>query len=222
MMPAGDHLHIAQEIQRQLDAGDLENIYVRDDASGSGGDIPLAELQARQEQYEQYEDSLEAESEDWIDLSQDEPDGATSYLGAEVEASNSFAAEAAGAAEEEVAAVAAGKETSSTGHLVSPAAESSETDIQDSSSAEGTRDEEESVGTPSTATAAQDSASSAASTSGRESTSQLEGQQDNAARARQAEKLAKQRELFGASFSTPKRFVQIPPPPGMQSHQECS
>ena len=221
MMPAGDHLHIAQDIQRQLDAGDLENIYVRDDASGSGGDIALAELQARQEQYEQYEGSLEAESEDWIDPSQDESE-VMSYLDTEDEASNSFAGEAAEAAEEEVAAVAAGKDTSSTGHLDGPAAESSETDRQDSSSAEGMRDEEESVRNPSTATAAQDSASSAASISGRESTSQLEGQQKNAARARQAEKLAKQRELFGASFSTPKRFVQIPPPPGMQSHQECS
>ena len=222
MMPAGDHLHIVQEIQRQLDAGDLENIYVRDDASGSGGDIPLAEQQARQERYEQYEDSLEAESEDRIDLSQDEPDEAMSYLGAEDEASNSSAAEAARAAEEEVAAVAAGKETSSTAHLGSPAAESSETDRQDSTSAEGMRDEQESIGSASAATAAQDSESSAASTSGRESTSQLEGQQDSAARARQAEKLAKQRELFGASFSTPKRFVQRPPLPGMQSHQECS
>ena len=211
-----------QEIQRQLDAGDLENIYIRDDASGSGGDIPLAELQARQEQYEQYEDGLEAESEEWIDLSQDEPDEAMSYLGAEDEASNSLAAEAAGAAEEEAAAVAAGEDMSSTGHLVSPAAESSETDRQDSSSAEGTRDEEEGVGNPSTATEAQDSAGSAASTSGHESTSHLEGQQDSAARARQAEKLAKQRELFGTSFSTPKRFVQIPPPPGVHSHQECS
>jgi hypothetical protein len=43
----------------------------------------------------------------------------------------------------------------------------------------------------------------------------LEGQQDRAAIARQAEKLAKQRELFGTSFSTPQRFVQIPPLPGM-------
>lgn len=141
-----------------------------------------------------------------------------SYLGAEDEASNSPAAEAAGAAEEEVAAVAAAKDMSSTGHLGSPAAEPSETDRQDSSSAEDTRDGPESIGTPSTATAAQDFESSAASTSGRESTSQLEGQQDSAARARQAEKLAKQRELFGASFSTPKRFVQIPPLPGMQSY----
>ncbi len=209
---------LAQEIQRQLDAGDLENIYVRDDAFGAGGDIPLTELEARQERDRQVEDGLEAEAEDCLDVTQGESDQsneAMPFLGAEVQASNSSAAGGAGAAEKDAAPVAAGKDTCTAGHPGSPAAKSSEKGRQEDSSGKGARDKQESTGNPSAATAAQASQSSVATAPARESTSRLEGQQDRAAIARQAEKLAKQRELFGTSFSTPQRFVQIPPLPGM-------
>ena len=39
-----------QEIQRDLDAGNLANIYVRDDESAGGPDIPMSEVHARHQQ----------------------------------------------------------------------------------------------------------------------------------------------------------------------------
>ena len=50
---------ILQELQHDLESGNLKNVYVRNDASEGGEDVPLSELQSKQQQHDSPQPELE-------------------------------------------------------------------------------------------------------------------------------------------------------------------
>lgn len=195
-----------QEIQRDLDAGNLENIYVKNQASENGEDMPLSELQAMQLQQRQ-EDAISFMQPDDPDFSpsgmaEDQSETASSSA-PEAEVSSGSAPEALAAGEESGPSPYQNTSLGEEPEVKDPSAGLAEVEAPAGSGAQSVA-EQSTLGAKTNAGAAAELSSSIASPN-EEVEPPAERQLDAAAQQREAEKLAKQRELFGGSFSKPKR-----------------
>ena len=184
---------ILQDIQQDLDAGNLGDIYVRDDELEGGPDIPLSELQARQQQQERDEQAASptADEEDLAGIS-----GSSSSKDGII----SFSPDAA--------APPAAEDLQAVSGPMSPASDriQPETPLPEvGSSVSGILDSGEEQERPSSCADTDVAAridNGTASTGVRPHSEERESPADKEDEAR---KLAKQQELFGKSFSKPKR-----------------
>ena len=222
-----------QEIQRDLDAGNLQNIYVRSEASADGRDIPMSESQAMQQHQQQKGVGMQPEHpEDGPPNADDISDaltgpsspekGATTRIPMPASAAaaemaspsadevsddliGSLSPETEGSAAEAAAAPEEGRAQhggTSPGHdrSDSPAAGSSERGRVGRLGDE--RVGEQKGVSISTEAAMRGETSGVAAPKAEPRTEQ---QSDSHAREQEAEKLAKQQQLFGNSFSKPRR-----------------
>ena len=215
-----------------MDAGNLQNIYVRNEAAADGGDISLSESQAMQQQQQSGIGMQPEHPEDATPSADDISDELTGPSSPEKEAITSnpipgsaAAAEMASPSTDEVSDERIGSLSPET---VAPAAEAAAAseegraqhggispghDRSDSPAAE--LSERDQVGrTGDERPGAQKGVSSSTDAAMRGETSgvaapeaelRAEQQSDSSAREQEAEKLAKQQQLFGNSFSKPRR-----------------
>ena len=182
-----------QEIQQDLDAGNLGDIYVRDDESEGSPDIPLSELHARQQQREMDEPAVSptADNDEVAGISGSSRDGT---IGSSPDAT----------------AVPAAEDPSIQDNPMSPAADRNQPEAplpKVDTSANSVLDRREELDRPSSradtdAAAESDSGTASPGVRTQPSTEQRGSPAD---REYEAKKLAKQQELFGSSFSKPKR-----------------
>ncbi|CAL5227845.1 g10877 [Coccomyxa viridis] len=183
----------AAEIQQDLDAGNLGDIYVRDDESEGSPDIPLSELHARQQQREMDEPAVSptADNDEVAGISGSSRDGT---IGSSPDAT----------------AVPAAEDPSIQDNPMSPAADRNQPEAplpKVDTSANSVLDRREELDRPSSradtdAAAESDSGTASPGVRTQPSTEQRGSPAD---REYEAKKLAKQQELFGSSFSKPKR-----------------
>ena len=179
-----------------MDAGNLDSIYVRDDERVGGPDIPLSELHARQQHQEMPEHPEEASPAPYEGLEE-----RTVSSGQVKEAIRDPTSRATAAG-----VLAAQDDVVSLGHdRVRPEAQASGAGPSVSSSNIGKMGQEESpVSQAGTAAAAVIDGMPASPDGTEAKAEQPSGRAD---RDWEAEKLAKQQELFGRSFSKPKRYA---------------
>lgn len=169
-----------QEIQQDLDAGNLSDIYVRDVDSAGGPDIPLSDLNAMQQQELVEQEASPAADED--------PD---KLAGANAAAAGDLIAQT---------------DPESLGHDRGPSeADLSESGLHFSSMPDG-EEQQETLGSSADTDGAPVDDSSEASPSVRAHTKAEQGG-GPADSDHDTKKLAKQQDLFGRSFRKPKRYA---------------
>ena len=182
---------VVQEIQQDLDAGNLDDIYVRDDELEGGPDIPLSELRARQQQQEIDEEAVNhpADKDDFAGMS-----GSSSSKDGMI--SSSPDATAAPEAEDLLAQ----------GEPVSLGHDSLPEEGRSVSSGSERRKEQERPSNSADVDAIVMNSNGTASYGAR-TKPEAEKRGSPADKEDEAKKLAKQQELFGRSFSKPKRYA---------------
>ena len=160
-----------------MESGNLKNVYIRNDASEGGEDIPLSELQSKQQQHDSPQPELEGLSPANAAMSK------STY-----EQSASFSSEHAAMSSPASGAFSKGGDVNKQGAGIGAAAQ-----------------QEEHLPAWNDATLAGDSHSKETAASTAESGPASEHKREDHLRELEAKKLAKQQELFGKSFSRPQR-----------------
>ena len=164
-------------MQHDLTSGNYKNVYIRKDASEGGEDIPLSELQSKQQQHDSPQPELEGLS----------PANAAMSKSA-YEQSASFSSEHAAMSSPASKASSKGGDVNKQGAGIGAAAQ-----------------QKEHLPAWDDATSAGDSHGKETAASSAESSPTSEHKREDHMRELEAKKLAKQQELFGKSFSTPQR-----------------
>ena len=168
---------ILQELQHDLESGNLKNVYVRNSASEGGEDVPLSELQSKQQQHDSPQPELEG-------------------LGpASAATSKSTYQRSASFSSEHAANSSPASEVSSKGGYVNKQGAVTGAAAQ----------QEEHLPAWVDANAAGAIDSKRTTAGGAESGPTSEHNREDHLHELEAKKLAKQQELFGKSFSTPQR-----------------
>ena len=163
-------------MQHDLESGNLKNVYVRNDASEGGEDVPLSELQSEQQQHDSSQPELDALS----------PANATTSESA-CERSASFNSEHAASSSPASGASSEGRDVNE--QIAVSGAVAHEGEQMPARGDASTAGDKDGKGT---------AASSADCIA-------PEQRREDHLHELEAQKLAKQQELFGKSFSTPQR-----------------
>ena len=189
---------VVQEIQQDLDAGNLDNIYVRDDDTVGGPDIPLSEVHARQQQQQEMPEHPEVATPATGEGLDERPGSSSNENGDITNPTLSATAAAAGE-------TAAEGDVMSLGHdRIPPEAEMSRAGQSVSSNLEKEGQEESPVSDAGTGASAVNDSMLASPDGTKAVAEQRSGSAD---RGWEAKKLVKQQELFGRSFSKPRRHA---------------